>query len=1353
MTSIATLYAEVLPETSQIADGIVRAFREVDPKAAEAGRRWGREIQSGIQDVNVDVKAETAKAKAEIDAAARDRHATIHVNVDKDRLGGEITSSLERLGESAAMSMGSALASGAAMSLSSVGTQAFTMMGQQGGQALSGAMSQGFGDAAGAIGSAAGPEGTVIGQILGNSIMSSLKPILMTGAIAALAGVASSLSGLAGLAPAGLAGAGSVVATLAIGLDGVKEAWEAAGKAADSAGKDQEAKTKAVASAQKSLRDAVLDEANAQKDVANARRDARQQLEDLNVQLRGGVIDEKQAILDAQAARRDLATGRFRDSIEYQQAQLRVEAADQRVIEAHERNVQLQGKAAEANAKGVEGSDQVVAANERLAKAHENVAAAQQGLAEAQGKTSSTAETAAQAMAKLSPAAQQFVGTLIAMKPQWESFKNSIQDALFTNLGPQIQQLATAYMPMLQGAFTTMAGLINQATSAFMGFLQQPATMQLMQTLLNNLTTSFREFLPVISTLGQAFLQLTVTGSSFLPDLGKIIGQFATAFAQFASSPALGTWLQTGLVALGQLTTMLPTVLQMFMDLAPIGTATLGGLGQVLTALAPAIAPLSNLFASFITNGLTPMLTLLAQVATTVITALAPSMTQLMQALGPVMNVVVQAFTPVLQQLGSVLAQTGQVLVAALVPAIQQLLPYIGPLVQQTLMWLTVLQPLIPSLTQLAISQLPAWIDALKFLLPLVTRMLELFNQFASENMPKVIAVVEDASTKFSVFWDSVKRGVETMWNVVKPILDLLHNAIHDLGLDKLLGGLERFHLLPSTPGAPATPPAGGGLPGAPGGLPALPGVPTAPVELPPAAAPSALPTPSATALPPSGGDTPLVAALKAKGFSPEMIQLIQGFSQVEGLNAAGQPTLGFTDAQLGGRSDLQAHVDALAQQFKDRAAVAGPFPAGGTAQQKAEWIARVVGQSGLSSDWQGHAQPQDYVQQVVAAMQGGTAVPTLPALPAPTAALPSGGTPVPGATAVMPPGGLGGVPYGLPVGTDIRQGKPGFPDWVYQLGRAFGLEPSTYAGHQERSGQNRGIDWWPAGKANMQGAGYTPEEIARLDAFAKWLATNGLAEQVIWSNPQTGQNTGFPFNTDYSGDYPGHRGHVHTRFGQSVLPPGAAGMPSLATPTAAAPYGVSPTGMPLGTQGQPMYVTPAGGPSGQQLGQDILSGFLEIFGIGSLVKNPLEGGLFKGFKGLMTVLTGGGKGGSGGGLPASAYASGGAGADIPGGDILSGLGNMLPGIVPQPYGPVGQPAAAADEYGPPVASGAPGAVPSGYSVAKPAAAQGGNVTTIDQSVHVINPQDRIGSTVSMLNAAQGQAMSSARSRMTGLPV
>lgn len=137
-----------------------------------------------------------------------------------------------------------------------------------------------------------------------------------------------------------------------------------------------------------------------------------------------------------------------------------------------------------------------------------------------------------------------------------------------------------------------------------------------------------------------------------------------------------------------------------------------------------------------------------------------------------------------------------------------------------------------------------------------------------------------------------------------------------------------------------------------------------------------------------------------------------------------------------------------------------------------------------------------------------------------------------------------GGQPYGLPNGTDIRQGAAGFPSWVYQVASAFGLQASTYAGHQEDKGQgNQGIDWWGP--------------VENRQRFAEWLAQNrgmpGL-EDVIFENPNTGQDIGVnngrlvgtPGSADPGyfrrgkNDFADHRGHVHTTQSQSLGLPGA---------------------------------------------------------------------------------------------------------------------------------------------------------------------------------------------------------------------
>lgn len=134
---------------------------------------------------------------------------------------------------------------------------------------------------------------------------------------------------------------------------------------------------------------------------------------------------------------------------------------------------------------------------------------------------------------------------------------------------------------------------------------------------------------------------------------------------------------------------------------------------------------------------------------------------------------------------------------------------------------------------------------------------------------------------------------------------------------------------------------------------------------------------------------------------------------------------------------------------------------------------------------------------------------------------------------------------YGMPRGTRITYGAPGFPAWVYVLADHFGLKASTYPGHQESNrnetgfapnpaGLNRGIDW--------------TGPIDAMQRFADYLMTiRGSLEQVIWQNPGTGHRAGVAGGRDvtatgyYAGDYAGHRDHVHTRQSQPIPLPGGA--------------------------------------------------------------------------------------------------------------------------------------------------------------------------------------------------------------------
>lgn len=162
---------------------------------------------------------------------------------------------------------------------------------------------------------------------------------------------------------------------------------------------------------------------------------------------------------------------------------------------------------------------------------------------------------------------------------------------------------------------------------------------------------------------------------------------------------------------------------------------------------------------------------------------------------------------------------------------------------------------------------------------------------------------------------------------------------------------------------------------------------------------------------------------------------------------------------------------------------------------------------------------------------------------------------------------------YGLAPGTSINYRALGFPAWVDQLCSKWGLDSSTYAGHQEGDRPdigaapnpdhlNRGIDW--AGD---------PQKM--LD-FAHWLVSiapervpgqygpSGV-EMVIYRHAPTGEDVWYPRWVDFSSDLPNHCDHVHTRFSASVIdvaPLSNADKYALAVINVGRELGISPRGI-----------------------------------------------------------------------------------------------------------------------------------------------------------------------------------------------
>jgi hypothetical protein len=403
-------------------------------------------------------------------------------------------------------------------------------------------------------------------------------PALASG-IAEVASAMQQLSQAALVVPGGIAGAVSSVGTLAFGLTGVTDAYEALNKAADDnakSGRDAANQARSQQSASYSLRNAIVDEEQARNDVNRAIRNQKRELQDLALEQRGGVVSEKRAVLDAQKARERLYSGDFSD---YREALLDVEEADLRIEEVRNRNVRTTEDLAEANAKGVANSDRVVSANERLVRSQQGVVSAQGAVAAAAATTSAAQEDADLAMSKLAPNAQEFVRALMDVQGPIQSLRNLVQNRIFDGLAGELKGLTDAAMPTFERGLGGIGDAWNKTFKQVAKVAGDKKNLGILDRIFGNTADAQNILTGAIDPLTDGLLTLTEAGTDALPRLADGFVSVSERFADFITEAdadgRLAEWIDEGITAMGHLGEIVLNVGKMFTG---IGDAADGNL-------------------------------------------------------------------------------------------------------------------------------------------------------------------------------------------------------------------------------------------------------------------------------------------------------------------------------------------------------------------------------------------------------------------------------------------------------------------------------------------------------------------------------------------------------------------------------------------------------------------------------------------------------------------------------------------------------------------------------------------------------------------------------------------------------
>ncbi|MFJ5675039.1 hypothetical protein [Streptomyces sp. NPDC093097] len=374
-----------------------------------------------------------------------------------------------------------------------------------------------------------------------------------------------------------------------------------------------------------------------------------------------------------------------------------------------------------------------------------------------------------QALKKLTPSAQAFVGALRDAKPTLDAIKASVQEKVFTSLDTQLRSTAATTLPVLRQALDASAGTLNRMA----------------QGALSTARTLGRD-----GTLGIALQGATAGMSSFsrLPGivvqgLGQIGAAAAPAFQRLsgAAGQALDRLSERMSAAFksGAMERAIETAVSLF--------------GQLMQVAGNVVGIIGNLFSAAQTNG-GGFLTTLTQITGSMraafatpevqsgLRALFGTMAQLAQTAGPLLASALGVVGQVLTALGPPVQSLIRTLGAALQPVIRALGPVLGEAAKAFGSLLTALAPLLPAVGKIIAALLPAIEPIFGALGRVFKAMAPVIQNVASGISAYLAPVLSGLATIIAKLISGYADQLVTIFNSLAPIMPQLAASMGEVG-------------------------------------------------------------------------------------------------------------------------------------------------------------------------------------------------------------------------------------------------------------------------------------------------------------------------------------------------------------------------------------------------------------------------------------------------------------------------------------------------------------------------------------------------------------------------------------------
>ncbi|QNN99370.1 tape measure protein [Gordonia Phage Sephiroth] len=430
----------------------------------------------------------------------------------------------------------------------------------------------------------------------------------ITSAIVGIGTIIGLLGGVVAAAGAAATSLGAMGGAVAIGSSGVFGAFnelraqnqpgaQNSGQQAVQAMREQREAVQRVADAQQNLRNASSDLASDQDRLRDATKDATREIRDQRLELEDArLAQEGSAIAVARAKENYTEVKRRFDrgeasALDLQEADLRVRSSQSRLRSSQNNLSDTREETRTVVRNGVANNPNVVAARAGVADGIDRVAKARRELNDARTDASAAVAGAGvdrftQAMARLSPNAQDFVTKVRSLGGAWTDLRMATQDALFAGFGDTFTDVASKQMPELQRGMVQLAGVANtvlsdslrRVSATFSEFTANGTS----AAFFDAVAASFSGFAPFVESLVRVLTELTI-------GMGPQLGVFFEDLGQFLENQA-PMWTRMGSQVLGVMSLLLPVFDQMFQALEPVFSEGFEQIVRIFSALADALS-------------------------------------------------------------------------------------------------------------------------------------------------------------------------------------------------------------------------------------------------------------------------------------------------------------------------------------------------------------------------------------------------------------------------------------------------------------------------------------------------------------------------------------------------------------------------------------------------------------------------------------------------------------------------------------------------------------------------------------------------------------------------------------------